>query len=141
MTEWRERAENGTYEAMKDNSAIMNVINAVYSGTAPDDAEPIYSIVRRRTPGSRQHYFKEDYPVIDPKLSILTYSREKAEQISKALTHATDVIDDQMEARRISHEGLTFTLQGQSDGVDQPNNTSGDTNLIFTRLTYRYQVQ
>lgn len=141
MTEWRERAVKGTYEAMKDNSSIMALINAVYNGMAPDTADPIYSIVRRRTAGGKQHYFNEDYPIIDPSISILTYGTEQGEQISMDLTHATDVIDDQMEARTISHDGLEFTLLGVPDGPDNPNETSGDSNLIFTRLTYRYQIQ
>lgn len=141
MTEWRERAILGVYETMKNNSAIMDVITAVYSGMAPDSAEPIYSLIRHRAPGTRSHYFQEDYPVVGPKVSILTYGTENGEQVGMNLTHATDVIDNQMEAERVSYDGLEFKLQGIADAVDQPNQTSGDTNLIFTRLTYEYQIQ
>lgn len=141
MTEWRKKAVIGVYEAMKANTPIMDLITAVYSGMAPDTAEPIYCIVRRRTPGGRQHYFDEDYPIVDPSLSILTYATKQDEQIGMDLSYATDVIDDEMEARTISYDGLEFKLQGEADRPDNPNETSGDTNLIFTRLTYRYQVQ
>lgn len=140
MTQHRERASLGLYEYMKDNTAVMDVINAVYQGTASEDATAPYSIVRRRTQGSRLHTFQESYPVVDPKLSIVTFDTEIHEQASMALTHATDVIDDEVEGAQITKDGLSFNLLGLADGTDEPNSTKGDTNLLYTRLTYRYQI-
>lgn len=141
MTKHRKRALIGAYNYMKDNTAIMDVLTAVYRGTADEDATPIYSIIRRRTPGSKLHTFREDYPVVDPTLIIYTYSTQQAQEISMELDHATDVIDEEMEAARISYDGLEFVLQGLADGNREPNETTGDSNLLYTSLTYRYQIQ